>query len=119
MRLPAVAIAAAFACGIALGLHPSVAQIAPSPTLLFPIFLAAAILLSTGIIFVRLKRLFPAAATSLISWILIGFLSACGAHQPRSAGHVISFLEAGRLDLKTPLRWYGRLRDEPARLPWG
>jgi hypothetical protein len=26
MRLPAVAIAAAFACGILLGLHPAVAQ---------------------------------------------------------------------------------------------
>jgi hypothetical protein len=32
---------------------------------------------------------------------------------------VISLLEQGRLDLKTPLRWHGQLRDEPARLPWG
>ncbi|MGB8476242.1 MAG: DNA internalization-related competence protein ComEC/Rec2 [Candidatus Acidiferrum sp.] len=23
------------------------------------------------------------------------------------------------MELKTPLRWHGRLRDEPARLPWG
>ena len=23
------------------------------------------------------------------------------------------------MDLKSPLRWHGRLRSEPARLPWG
>src|SRR5437879_11625157 len=28
-------------------------------------------------------------------------------------------LADGRLPLKTPLRWHGRLRDEPTRLPWG
>jgi competence protein ComEC len=28
-------------------------------------------------------------------------------------------VEQGRLSLKTPLRWHGHLRDEPARLPWG
>jgi predicted membrane metal-binding protein len=32
---------------------------------------------------------------------------------------VISLVEQGRLPLKTPLRWHGRLRDEPTRLPWG
>lgn len=119
MRLPAVAIAAAFACGIVLGLQPSIAQFAPSQTLLFSAFFTATLLVSIGLVFVRLKRLFPAAAASLISWILIGFVGACVAEQPRSAAHVVSLLEAGRLDLKTPLRWYGQLRDEPTRLPWG
>jgi len=119
MRLPAVAIAAAFACGIVLGLQPSIAQFAPSQTLLLSAFFTATLLVSIGLVFVRLKRLFPAAAASLISWILIGVLGACVAEQPRSAEHVVSLLEAGRLDLKTPLRWHGHLRDEPARLPWG
>ena len=32
---------------------------------------------------------------------------------------MVSLLEQGHLPLKSPLRWYGRLRDEPARLPWG
>ena len=31
----------------------------------------------------------------------------------------MSVVDTGRVDLKTPLRWHGRLRDEPARLPWG
>jgi competence protein ComEC len=119
MRLPAVAIAAAFACGIVLGLQPSIAQFAPSQTLLLSAFFTATLLVSIGLVFVRLKRLFPAAAASLVSWIFIGVLGACVAEQPRSAEHVVSLLEAGRLDLKTPLRWYGHLRDEPARLPWG
>jgi competence protein ComEC len=119
MRLPAVAIAAVFACGIVLGLQPSIAQFAPSQTLLLSAFFAATLLVSIGLVFVRFKRLFPAAAVSLISWILIGFLGACVAEQPRSTEHVVSLLEAGQLELKTPLRWYGHLRDEPARLPWG
>jgi competence protein ComEC len=119
MRLPAVAIAAAFACGIVLGLQPSIVQFAPSQTLLLSAFSTATLLVSIGLVFLKLKRLFPAAAISVISWILIGFLGACVAEQPRSAEHVVSLLEAGRLDLKTPLRWYGHVRDEPARLPWG
>jgi competence protein ComEC len=119
MRLPAVAITAAFACGIVFGLQPSIAQFAPSQTLLLSAFFTATLLVSVGLVFVRLKRLFPAAAVSLIIWILIGFLGACVAEQPRSAEHVVSLLEAGQLELKTPLRWHGRLRDEPARLPWG
>jgi competence protein ComEC len=119
MRPPAVAIAAAFACGIVLGLQPSIARIAPSRTFLLSAFLVAVLFLSAGLVFVRQKRLFPAAAASLISWLVIGFLGACVAEQPRSEEHVVSLLEAGRLDLRTPLRWYGRLRDEPARLPWG
>jgi competence protein ComEC len=119
MKLPAVAIAAAFACGIVLGQHPSIGRNAFPRALLLSAFLVAAILVLAGFILVKLRRLFPAAVASLLSWILVGFLGACVAEQPRSAEHVVSLLETGRLDLKTPLQWHGRLRDEPARLPWG
>jgi competence protein ComEC len=119
MRLPAVAIAAAFACGIVLGLHPLVVRKASSPALLLPSFFAALVLVSLGIVLVRFGRLFPAAAASLLSWILLGFLGSCVAEQPRPAEYVVALAEAGRLNLKTPLRWHGHLRDEPARLPWG
>jgi len=119
MKLPAVAITAAFACGIVLGLRPSMEQNAFPRALLLSAFLVAAILVLAGFILVKLKRLFPAAAVALLSWILVGFLGACVAEQPRSAQHVVSLLEASWLDLKTPLRWHGQLRDEPARLPWG
>jgi competence protein ComEC len=119
MRLPAVAIAAAFACGILLGLHPAVVRNAASLLLLTSFFVTIAVLILIGIFLVKVGHLFPAAALSLFSWILMGFLGVCIAEQRREADHVVSLLEQGRLPLKTPLRWYGRLRDEPARLPWG
>ena len=119
MRLPAVAIAAAFACGILLGLHPTVVRNAASPLVLSSSFAAIAVLVLSGIIFVKIGRLFLAAAVSLFSWVLLGIVGVCIAEQPREADHAVSLLEQGRLPLMTPLRWYGRLRDEPARLPWG
>jgi competence protein ComEC len=119
MRLPAVAIAATFACGIAFGLHPVVARNASSHILLSSFFIAIGFLLLTGMILVRIERVFLASVASILSWVLLGFLGACIAEQPRNADHVISLLEQGRLPLKTPLRWHGHLRDEPARLPWG
>ena len=41
------------------------------------------------------------------------------ASRPLPAEHVLSRIAVGELELKTPLRWYGHLRSEPARLPWG
>src|SRR6266446_3379583 len=119
MRLPAVAIAAAFASGIALGLHPAIARNASSPALVFSSLSVAVLVVLAGFILVRIGRLFPAAAASLVSWALLGLGSACLAEQPPRADHVISLVEQGRLNLKAPLRWHGHLRDEPTRLPWG
>src|SRR5216684_873361 len=119
MRLPAVAIAAAFACGIAFGLQPAVARNASSHILLSSLFILVGVLVLTGIIFVRIGRIFLASIASILGWVLLGSLGVCIAEQPRDADHVISLLERGRLPLKTPLRWHGRMRDEPARLPWG
>jgi competence protein ComEC len=56
---------------------------------------------------------------SLVTWMLLGFVGALVAEQPRLLEHVISLVEKGLIDLKTPLRWHGQLRDEPAHLPWG
>ena len=118
MRLPAVGIAAAFTGGILLGVHPVVARNGASPLLSIS-FLAIAVLILTGILLVRIERLFPATVASLLSWAMLGFLGVCVAEQPRDAHHVISLVERGLLPLKTPLRWHGQLRDEPTRLPWG
>ncbi len=119
MRLPAVSIAAAFACGIVLGLHPSIVHDASSITLLFSFLFLTAMSLLAGFLLVKLGLLFPAAASSLLSWVLLGFVGTLIAEQPRPPEHVTSLVEQGRIDLKTPLRWHGHLRDEPARLPWG
>ena len=119
MKLPAVAIAAAFASGIALGLHPLVARHASSLAFLSLSFVVVALLVTTGMVLLKLGRLFLAAAASLLCWIFLGCLGACVAEQPRPANHVISLVEERGVSLGTPLRWHGHLRDEPARLPWG
>ena len=106
MRLPAVAIAAAFACGIVLGLHPAVARYASSHILLSSFFIFIGVLVLVGIILVRIGSLFLATVASLLSWVLLGSLGAFIAEQPRHPEHVISLLEQGRLPLKIPLRWH-------------
>ena len=119
MRLPAVAIVAAFASGIVLGLHPTVARNACSHILLSSLFLLVAFFVLAGILLLRIGYLFPATVASLLGWVLLGFLGVCIAELPRDANHVISLVEQSRISLKTPLRWRGHLRDEPTRLPWG
>ena len=119
MKLPAVAIAALFACGVVLGQTRWLAERIPSHTYLTIGFAGVAFLIFAGIFLTRIGRLFPAAAVSVLSWIILGVLGAGVANQPRPADYILSLVEAGRVDLKTPLRWHGRLRDESARLPWG
>src|SRR5713226_6167759 len=119
MRLPSVAIAAAFASGIALGLHPTLARNASSHIILSSFFIFIGVLVLVGIILVRIGRLFFATVASLLSWVLLGILGVYIAEQPRKADQVISLVEQGRLPLATPLRWCGHLRDEPTRLSWG
>lgn len=119
MRLPAVTIAAAFACGIVLGLQPVAVHHASSATFLLSSFSLTALFVFVGILLVRFDRLFPALAASLLSWVLLGFLRACIAEQSLSADHITSLLEHRGIGLSTPLRWHGHLRDEPAPIPWG
>jgi competence protein ComEC len=119
MKLPAAAIAAAFVCGIVAGLYPPVANQAIAPVFLARGFAVAGCLIIAGILLVRLDRVGLGAAASLLSWILLGVLSAGIAQQPLPPDHILALLDAGRIRLHSPLRWHGRLRDEPARLPWG
>src|SRR5712692_9670754 len=119
MKVPAVAIVAIFASGIVLGLCFPVALPYPSTAILAICFSAAALLILVGILLSRLGKLVLAAVASLLSWTLLGVLGALLNMQPRLANHVLPLIEKGRLDLQTPLRWHGRMRDEPSRLPWG
>jgi hypothetical protein len=118
MKLPAVAIAAAFAGGIALGLYSPAAQNA-SGYLFVTCFSALCFLLFAGILLVSLHRLVLAAMASVLIWVLLGALGASIEIQPRASDHITALVDTARIDLKAPLRWHGKLRDEPARLPWG
>ncbi len=76
-------------------------------------------LVLAGIVLLNRARLVAAAVVSGVSWILFGTLGAWISEQPFPASHVTCLIENGRIDLHTPLRWRGTLRDEPAKLPWG
>jgi competence protein ComEC len=114
-----MAITAAFACGIALGLCPPIARLATSHFFLASGFVSAVFLLLTGMILLTRARLAAASVVSGVSWILLGTISAWISEQPLPSSHVRCLVESGRIDLHTPLRWRGTLRDEPAKLLWG
>ena len=119
MKVPAVAIVAIFVFGIVLDLYFPAAPASHFPVILALCFSAALFFICAGIVLTRLGKLALAAIASLLNWTLVGVLAAVLGSQPRPADHVLTLIETGRLDLETPLRWHGRLRDEPSRLPWG
>lgn len=119
MKLPALAIAAAFACGIAFGLCPPVARLATSHFYLTAGFVAVACLIVIAEFLLHRAWLREAAVVSAVSWVLLGLMGAWISEQPLPSTRVINLIEGGRIDLRTPLQWHGKLRDEPARLPWG
>ncbi len=102
-----------------LGQAHGIAQLTSSHAFVAAGFVAVSVLICVGIVLARIGRLLSAAAVSALSWLILGLLGAGIANQPRPADYILSLVETGRLDLKTPLRWHGHLRDEPARLPWG
>jgi len=114
MRIPAVAIAVTFSGGILLGrgLHASHGVLGIS-------FLGIFFLLIVGLLLAWRDKLWAAAVFSLLGWIGLGAVRMVVASRPLPAEHVLSRIAAGQIELKTPLRWYGHLRGEPARLPWG
>ena len=119
MKLPAVAIIAAFGCGVALGLCQPVARLATSQAWLVVGFIAASLVLILAFLLLGRSRFIEAAIGSGVGWILLGALAACISEPPLPPNHVTRLIEAGRISLSTPLRWSGTLRDEPAKLPWG
>ena len=114
MRIPAVAIAVAFSGGVLLGreLHLSRSTVGISFLVIFSLLIAALFLASKA-------KLWTAAIFSLTGWVCLGAIGMSVASRPLSSEHVLSRIAARQIELKTPLRWYGHLRGEPARLPWG
>jgi hypothetical protein len=119
VKLPAVAIAASFASGIVLGLSKAMAPAGSSRSFLLGCALLAGLSILTGVVLLRFNCLIVSATVSLVAWIALGVLGASMAQQPLPPDHVVRLVDSGQLDLHSPLRWHGTLRDEPARLPWG
>ena len=119
MRLPAVAIAAAFAGGIACGRLTFLTSLQFSRIPLLVSFIGILLLLLLGIVLARKARLVSAGGVALCSWMFLGVVANRIEEQPLPADHVLSLIETGQVELKSPLRWKATLRDEPQRLPWG
>jgi competence protein ComEC len=109
--IPLVWIAAALALGIAL------AGGLPQAPLAWLAFAAAAV--AGGLLLVRRRRLWAAWALALLAWGFVGVAAASFERAAQPGNRVDRVLDAGRLDLSEPLRWWGRLSEDPLRLPWG
>jgi len=119
MRLPAVALAVAFADGILLGRQIPLGFLISQPLTLTLFLGIIFLLLLAALLFAWRGRLGPAIPLSLLCWTGLGELALTIASQPLPPEHILNRIAADQLDLKTPLRWYGHLRSDPARLPWG
>jgi len=93
MRIPAVAIAAAFSGGILLGrgLHLTRSVLETSFSGIF-FLLTAALLLAWP------EKLWPAAFFSLLGWVCLGALGMVMTSRLLPAEHVLSWIAAGRLN---------------------
>jgi hypothetical protein len=119
MKLPAVAIAAAFASGILLGLRapPQLfSSLRTSIAISFALAIAAWV---ASAVFLRYDSLWPAGIASILVWAALGAGSGLIAIQPLPRNHIVQRLAANEIPLKVPLRWRGTLREEPALMPWG
>jgi competence protein ComEC len=119
MKLPALAIATAFALGIACGLNPEIVHRSSSHAFIAFLLCSAATSLLIGIVLAVRSRLVIAGLGSLLCWGMLGVAAVCIQEQPRRVDHILTLVDAGKINLKSPLRYYGRLADEPEKLPWG
>lgn len=119
MRLPAVALAVVFAGGAVLGQSARFSHIGGSRGSLFFGFAAAIVLIGLGGVLAVRDHLRSAGVSSLVAWLVLGTLGAGVAGEPRPTNHILTLIERGEVELHSPLRWHGHLREEPARLPWG
>ncbi|HVB87904.1 MAG TPA: ComEC/Rec2 family competence protein [Candidatus Dormibacteraeota bacterium] len=111
MKLPALWLASAFAAGIALALRwPG--------ELRTWLVIALATILAGGILAWR-NRVAAAWVLVLVAWMALGGLASGIERASVPSNHVDRLIAAGRLDFDQPLRWRGRLREDPLSLPWG
>lgn len=111
MKLPAVWIFAAFASGVGI-----VMRWPASPK----VWIIAAILsIACSAVFLWREYSVAALTCALCAW---GALGGLAYHTERLAvprNQVTRVLSEKQVDLSTPFRWRGRLREDPMTLPWG
>jgi hypothetical protein len=111
MKLLALWIATAFAAGIGLTTRW------PHQPLRYAAVAALAIVAGSILIWRRL--LVASAICALAAWTALGALAFGVEQSAVSANHITRLIAANRIDLTEPLRWRGRLREDPLVMPWG
>ncbi|MGA8145445.1 MAG: DNA internalization-related competence protein ComEC/Rec2 [Candidatus Acidiferrales bacterium] len=111
MKLPSLWIAAAFATGIGMAIRwPETPRLCAA---------AASLAILAGAFLIWRGRIGPAAACALAAWIALGSLALGIERAAVPTNHVTHLIAANRLDFTEPLRWRGRLREDPLVMPWG
>src|SRR6202012_2459262 len=80
--------------------------------------IAALALIAAAILVLR-NWLLPAGFVAMACWVSLGAVGMLLSEQPAAPSYVISVVQNRDIDLHSPLRWHGTLRDEPAKVPWG
>jgi competence protein ComEC len=111
MKLPAVWLAAAFGAGIGL------ASRWPEPPKRLAILAGLSIVIACVALWRRANAIGWLCA--LVAWLALGGFAASVERVIVPADHVTHLIANGTIDLETPLRWRGRLRETPMELPWG
>jgi competence protein ComEC len=111
VKLPALWLVLAFGGGIATGKW----RLLPSRTWL--VFVLA--MLFFGIVLYFRKQLPAAWTLVLVAWFALGGLAIRLQQNYVATSNVARYITAGKLDASEPLRWRGRLREDPESLPWG
>ncbi len=104
-------LVAAFAAGIAAAArwHSSVTLTA----------VACAALIVVAVLLLWRKLEIAAWIFALAAWCALGSLAANVERADVPANHITRLIADGRIDVNDALRWRGRLREDPAALPWG
>jgi hypothetical protein len=116
MKLPALWILGAFAVGI------GIAGRWPESLRLWAVVAASGILLGGVLAAVFLSWRHCAAVAwvcALLAWSAMGGLAFSVERATVPANHIARLIAAGRVDPGIALRWRGRLREDPLKLPWG
>ncbi len=111
MKLPALWIASAFAAGIGIA-----SRWQTSPKIWFA---AAIVTVIAGVVLIWRRRAASAWCLALIAWVALGGLAIGVERASVPANHVSRLIASDSLDTSVPLRWRGRLREDPLTLPWG
>jgi competence protein ComEC len=119
MKLPFLPIVAAFAGGILL--PGAVLTHLPAQFLARAWFLLAAMCLCTASVALSRPRrgLWFAWTSALAAWLSLGAAAATLERAGVPANPASHLADSGEINSKEPLRWTGRLRQDPVRLPWG